>query len=94
MRRPPGRWGPGSRAALTEGGKAARGDTTTPPVRRSARSRPQGRRGAGVTFTDEPGSYIPGELGIRHEDTLAVTESGCENLAPKWSGTPEEPAVL
>jgi Xaa-Pro aminopeptidase len=38
--------------------------------------------------------YIPGELGIRHEDTVAVTESGCENLAPKWSGTPEEPAVV
>jgi Xaa-Pro dipeptidase len=46
---------------------------------------------AGITFTDEPGIYVPGELGIRHEDTLAVTESGCENLVPKWSGTPEEP---
>jgi Xaa-Pro dipeptidase len=49
---------------------------------------------AGVTFTDEPGIYVRGELGIRHEDTVAVTESGCENLAPKWSGTPEEPAVV
>ena len=49
---------------------------------------------AGITFTDEPGIYVPGELGIRHEDTVAVTESGCENLAPKWSGTPEEPAVV
>jgi Xaa-Pro dipeptidase len=48
----------------------------------------------GTTFTDEPGIYIPGELGIRHEDTVAVTESGCENLAPKWSGSPEEPAVV
>ena len=48
----------------------------------------------GMTFTDEPGIYIPGELGIRHEDTVAVTESGCENLGPKWSGTPEEPAVV
>jgi len=38
--------------------------------------------------------YISGELGIRHEDTVAVTENGCENLAPKWSGTPEEPAVV
>jgi Xaa-Pro dipeptidase len=47
----------------------------------------------GMTFTNEPGIYIPGELGIRHEDTVAVTESGCENLAPKWSGTPEDPAV-
>jgi hypothetical protein len=29
---------------------------------------------------------------FRHED--AVTESGCENFAPKWSGTLEEPAVV
>jgi Xaa-Pro aminopeptidase len=49
---------------------------------------------AGMTFTDEPGIYIPGEPGIRHEDTVVVTETGCENLAPKWSGTPEEPAVV
>jgi Xaa-Pro dipeptidase len=48
----------------------------------------------GMTFTDEPGIYIPGELGIRHEDTVVVTENSCENLAPKWSGTPEEPAVV
>jgi hypothetical protein len=32
--------------------------------------------------------------GIRHEDTVVVTEQGCENLCPKWSGTPEEPAVV
>jgi Xaa-Pro dipeptidase len=49
---------------------------------------------AGMTFTDEPGIYVRGELGIRHEDTVAVTADGCENLAPKWSGTPEEPAVM
>ena len=48
----------------------------------------------GMCFTDEPGIYVRGELGIRHEDTVVVTESGCENLAPKWSGTPEEPAVV
>ena len=40
------------------------------------------------------GTYIPGELGIRHEDTVVVTEDGCENLAPKWTGTPEDPAVV
>jgi len=49
---------------------------------------------AGMTFTDEPGIYIPGELGIRHEDTLIVTEEGCENLGGSWSGTPEDPAFL
>jgi hypothetical protein len=32
-------------------------------------------------------------LGILHEDTLAVTDDGCENLCPKWNGTPERPAV-
>jgi Xaa-Pro aminopeptidase len=32
--------------------------------------------------------------GIRHEDTVVVTADGCENLAPKWSGSPEEPAVV
>ena len=35
-----------------------------------------------------------GELGIRHEDTVVVTADACENLAPMWSATPEEPAVL
>ena len=49
---------------------------------------------AGTTFTDEPGVYVPGELGIRLEDTVVVTESGCENLAPRWPGTPEEAAVV
>ena len=39
-----------------------------------------------------PDTY--GELGIRHEDTVAVTNDGCENLSPKWSGTPEEAAVV
>jgi hypothetical protein len=34
------------------------------------------------------------ELGIRHEDTVVATNEGSENLAPKWSGTPEEPAVV
>jgi Xaa-Pro aminopeptidase len=48
---------------------------------------------AGMTFTDEPGIYIPGELGIRHEDTLVVTEEGCANLGGSWSGPPEDPAI-
>ncbi len=38
-------------------------------------------------------TYIPGELGIRHEDPLAVTEDGAEKLT-RWSGSPEEPAVV
>jgi Xaa-Pro aminopeptidase len=31
-------------------------------------------------------TYVHGELGIRHEDTVVVTENGCENLAPKARG--------
>ena len=31
---------------------------------------------AGMTFSDEPGVYIPGEFGIRIEDIVAVTDSG------------------
>ena len=46
-----------------------------------------------MCFSDEPGIYIPGELGIRHEDIIVITEGGAENLT-KWSGTPEEPAVV
>jgi Xaa-Pro aminopeptidase len=40
------------------------------------------------------GIYVPGELGIRHEDSVVVTADACENLAPQWSGSPEEPAVV
>jgi len=47
----------------------------------------------GMCFTDEPGIYVSGELGVRHEDVLFVTEDGAQNMA-KWSGTPEEPAVV
>ncbi len=47
----------------------------------------------GMCFTDEPGIYVYGELGIRHEDVLFVTEDGVQNMT-KWSGTPEEPAVV
>ena len=36
--------------------------------------------------------YIPGELGIRHEDTVGVTADVCGNLAPKVGReAPKEP---
>ncbi len=40
---------------------------------------------AGNVVTDEPGIYIPEKFGVRIEDMLLITESGCENLtrAPK-----------
>ena len=34
----------------------------------------------GMTFTCEPGVYIKGEWGIRIEDTVVVTETGCESF--------------
>ena len=36
----------------------------------------------GMTFSDEPGIYIPGEFGVRLEDDLLVTEGGAELLTP------------
>lgn len=37
----------------------------------------------GMTFSDEPGIYIEGEFGIRHEDVLVVTEDGAESLSDR-----------
>ncbi len=34
----------------------------------------------GMTFSDEPGIYIPGEVGVRLEDVMVVTENGAELL--------------
>jgi Xaa-Pro dipeptidase len=47
----------------------------------------------GMCFSDEPGIYIPGEMGIRHEDCIFITETGAENFT-KWTGSPEDPAVV
>lgn len=41
----------------------------------------------GMTFSDEPGIYVPGEFGLRCEDLMVISESGpakllTENFAP------------
>jgi len=37
----------------------------------------------GMTFSDEPGVYIRGEFGMRHEDCMYIMENGAELFTPQ-----------
>jgi Xaa-Pro aminopeptidase len=43
----------------------------------------------GMVLTLEPGHYLPGELGIRIEDTYVVTETGCESITTGFPADPD-----
>ena len=38
---------------------------------------------ADMTFSDEPGIYIPGEFGVRIEDDMHITSNGAELFTPR-----------
>ncbi len=44
----------------------------------------------GMTMSDEPGIYVPGEYGVRIEDIVAVTDDGHEVFGPRVTSL-EEP---
>ncbi len=47
---------------------------------------------AGMTFSNEPGVYIPGEFGLRCEDLMAITDNGpAQLLTPGFQTSLEKP---
>ncbi|HYL68794.1 MAG TPA: Xaa-Pro peptidase family protein [Candidatus Limnocylindria bacterium] len=47
---------------------------------------------AGMTFSDEPGIYVPGDYGLRCEDLMVITDSGAAKLlTPGFAPSLETP---
>lgn len=42
-------------------------------------------------FTAEPGVYIEGVFGVRHEDVILITEDGVDILSGELAKSPWEP---
>jgi Xaa-Pro dipeptidase len=46
----------------------------------------------GMTFSNEPGIYVPGEYGLRLEDDMVISETGAAQLlTPGFSPSLEKP---
>jgi hypothetical protein len=41
----------------------------------------------------EEAGFVPGEIGIRHEGCIYITQDGAANMT-RWWGSPEDPAVI
>lgn len=46
---------------------------------------------SGMTLSDEPGIYVVGEYGVRIEDIVAVTDTGCDHFGT-WQTSVRSPA--
>lgn len=69
--------------------RAGRGVGVDAAERPELRASDQTLLQSGMTFSVEPGIYIPGELRVRFGDTVAVTEDGYLNFTPYPKTIPE-----